>query len=318
MKLIIQIPCFNEESTLPVVLKELPKKIKGFEKVEILVIDDGSVDETAKIANKYGADHLITMGSNRGLAKAFSRGIEKALDLGADVVVNTDGDNQYSASDIEKLVAPIVNKKADIVVGCRPIKDHPEFSVIKKTLQIVGSWVLRVISRTNIADATSGYRAFSREACQRLHIVSTFSYTMETLILAGNSGLRVEQVQINVNPKTRESRLFNSIYEFILKSGGTILSMFVMYRPGIIFTISALIFLFPALVIGLRFIYFIYYDSTPDLERTYIPSLILFSVFTVTGVILLALGVMASLIKIVRQLNQEVLYQLKKNNYPRK
>ena len=242
MKLIIQIPCFNEEKTLSDTINDLPRKVLGFDSVEILVIDDGSTDKTFEKAKELGVEHIIQLGSNRRLATAFKFGIEYALDLGADVIVNTDGDNQYCGKDIPKSTKPIVDKTADMVVGCRPIKNHPEFTFFKKILQILGSWTLRKISRTNIRDAASGFRGFSRETCQRLSIISQFSYTMESLIQAGNSGLRIKSVDIRINKKTRDSRLFKNIPEFIFKSTSTIFMMFLLYRPGRFFTLCSSFF----------------------------------------------------------------------------
>ena len=257
MKLIIQIPCFNEEKTLSSTINDLPLEVEGFNEVELLVIDDGSTDKTFEKAKQLGVEHIIQLGSNRGLATAFRIGIEYALEQGADVIVNTDGDNQYCGKDIAKLTRPIIEKKADMVIGCRPIKNHPEFELIKKILQIFGSWILRKIAKTNIRDAASGFRAFSRETCQRLNIISQFSYTMESLIQAGNSGLRIKSVDIRVNKKTRESRLFKNIPEFIYKSGTTIFMMFLLYRPGKFFALFASFFLVPSLMLGIRFLYLI-------------------------------------------------------------
>jgi len=311
VKLIIQIPCFNEEATLPEVIRELPRSVTGFECVEYLVIDDGSTDRTAKVASDSGAHHVLRLGSNRGLAATFRRGIEYALEHGADVVVNTDGDNQYPGEDVPKLVAPIQEGRADLVVGCRPIMDHPEFGVVKKVLQALGSWTLRKISKTQARDAASGFRAFSRETCERLYIFSKFSYCMETLIQAGNSGLRVESVDVGVNPKTRDSRLFRSIPEYLWKSGSTMLSMFVLYRPGRFFSIIAGAFLALAFVLGARFIYLVYFVGLHDSDRTYVPSLILLAVCAITGVLFLGLGVLGELLKAVRQLQQEQMYLLR-------
>tara|TARA_Y100001970_G_C14259267_1_gene878360 strand:+ start:10088 stop:11032 length:945 start_codon:yes stop_codon:yes gene_type:complete len=311
MKLIIQIPCFNEEDSLPATICDLPEKVEGFDTVEYLVIDDGSTDKTYERAKKLGVHHVIQLGSNRGLATAFKCGIEFALENGADVVVNTDGDNQYCADDIPKLTKPIIEKKADMVIGCRPIKDHPEFIFIKKILQWIGSWALRKVSRTNVRDAASGFRAFSRETCQRMSIVTQFSYTMESLIQAGNSGLRLASVDIRVNKKTRDSRLFKSIPEFIYRSGSTILMMFLLYRPGRFFSICSSFFLGPALILGLRFLYLVYIN--PDPTRTYIPSLILLSIFAWTGFLLIALGLIGVKIKALRQIQHEILYITRKN-----
>jgi glycosyltransferase involved in cell wall biosynthesis len=217
VKLIIQIPCLNEAKTLPATLADLPESIPGIETIEVQIIDDGSVDGTADVARVHGVKHIVSMGSNRGLAKAFAAGVAHAISLGADIVVNTDADNQYCGEDIAKLIPPILENQADIVVGCRPILEHPEFTPVKKALQLAGSWALRKISRTTVRDAPSGFRAFSRLACQRLFIHSTFSYCIETLVQAGNTGLRVKSVDIRVNPQTRPSRLFNSIPQYLKK-----------------------------------------------------------------------------------------------------
>ena len=311
MKLIIQIPCFNEEKTLSSTLNDLPREVEGFNEVEILVIDDGSTDKTYEKAKQLGVEHIIQLGSNRGLATAFKIGIEYALDQGADVIVNTDGDNQYSGKDIAKLTKPIIEKKADMVIGCRPIKNHPEFELVKKILQIFGSWVLRKISKTNIRDAASGFRAFSRETCQRLNIISQFSYTMESLIPAGNSALRIKSVDIRVNKKTRESRLFKNIPEFIYKSGSTIFMMFLLYRPGRFFSLFSSFFLIPSFMLGIRFVYLISQNSDPS--RTYIPSLILLSILAWTGFLCIAIGLIGIKIKSLRKIQNEILYHIKKN-----
>lgn len=312
MKLIIQIPCYNEEKTLPAVIRDLPRQVPGFDEVEYLVIDDGSSDRTARVAKELGVQHILQLGSNRGLATAFSRGIEYALEQGADVVVNTDGDNQYRAADIPKLTAPILEGHADLVVGCRPIMDHPEFGPVKKLLQSFGSWTLRKISRTRVRDAASGFRAFSRETCQRLFVTSTFSYCMETLIQAGSSGLRVVSVDVGINPKMRDSRLFNSIREYVYRSGSTIVSMFVLYRPGLFFVLIASAFLVFALSLGARFAYLTYIASETDPTRTYLPSLIVMAVSALTGVFFFGLAVIGELLKSMRILQQEQMFLRKR------
>lgn len=313
MKLIIQIPCFNEDKTLAETIKDLPSNINGISTIEIMVIDDGSTDKTVEIAKSLNVDHIVKLGSNRGLATAFQRGTEYALDKGADIVVNTDADNQYNGSDIEKLVKPIINHDADLVVGCRPIKNHPEFNLIKKILQLLGSWTLRKISKTNVRDAASGFRAFSRETLQRIFIHSKFSYCMETLIQAGNSGIRVSSVDIRVNPKTRESRLFKSITEYIKKSSGTMLAMFILYRPGSFFSVCAFPFILTSLLLGIRFIYLIY-GSVDNGDRTYIPSLILLAVCAIIATLLLALGIIGEILKAQRKVNEECLYLQRKKS----
>lgn len=311
MKLFIQIPCLNEALTIQDVIKDLPEKIKGIDSIEVLIIDDGSTDKTVKIAKKAGVNHILKLGTNRGLAYAFMSGINYCLEHGADIVVNTDGDNQYNGRDIKKIVQPILEDHADMVVGSRPIMRHKEFSFAKKILQVLGSRTLRLISKTKIKDAPSGFRAMSRKVCMQLYVYSRFSYTMETLIQAGNSNMRVISVDIRVNPKTRGSRLFKSSFEHVRKSGTTILNMFVLYRPGRFFSIIALLFLLPSLYLGLRFIYLVFITQNPDPERTYIPSLILLAIFAFIGIFSIFLGIIGELIKQQRKLMEEVNRNLK-------
>ena len=319
MKLIIQIPCFNEEKTLPFTLKALPNYIKGIEKIETLIIDDGSSDSTAEVAKKCGVDHIIRFDSNRGLGQAFNFGIKKSVELGADIVVNTDADNQYRGSDIEKLVKPILEGKSDLVIGCRPIKHHPEFSFIKKLLQFTGSWVMRKISGANIPDAASGFRAFTKNACLRLNIHSNFSHCMETLIQASASNIRYSWVKIDVNPKQRESRLFKSILHYIWNSGKTILAVSFYYNPTRLFTFISIIFIFPSIIIGLRFIYLVYIQPF-DGDRSYIPSLILLSILGGVSTVCLGLALIGEFFKVHRRINEQILFEIKslslnKNKY---
>lgn len=307
MKLIIQIPCFNEEMTLEGVISDLPRELPGISVIEYLVIDDGSTDNTVAVAKKLKVHHILRLGSNRGLAYAFSQGLRYALEKGADIVVNTDGDNQYVGKDIGKLVAPILEGKADMVVGCRPIRQHLEFSPVKKMFQLFGSWVMRKISKTDVRDAPSGFRAFSREACLRMFVYSRFSYTMETLILAGNSNLRVFSVDIRINPKTRKSRLFRNMFEHIYKSTDTIIRMFILYRPGRFFLWIGTFFNLIAVALGIRFIYLMYITSHPVSGRTYIPSLILLAIMAFWGVISYMIGILGELMKFIRKQNEEIL-----------
>jgi glycosyltransferase involved in cell wall biosynthesis len=309
MKLIIQIPCLNEEDTLPQTLADLPREVPGIDVVEFLVIDDGSTDRTVEIARECGAHHVLTLGSNRGLATAFRKGVDYALAQGADIIVNTDGDNQYCGADIPKLVQPVLEDKADIVVGSRPITDHPEFGIVKKLLQVAGSWVLRLISKTTVRDAPSGFRAFSREACLRIFLYTKFSYCMETLIQAGNNGLRVASVDIRVNPKTRDSRLFSSIFQYLWKTGSTMVSMFILYRPSRLFIALSVLFGLPALFLGGRFIYLVYLLESSDPKRTYIPSLLLMAVLALCSFLLLVVAILAELSRSQRRLTEETLYQ---------
>jgi len=310
VKLIIQIPCFNEEKNLPDTLSSLPKEIAGVDIIETLVVDDGSSDNTAEIAKKIGTNHIVSLGRNRGLGYAFQSGLRHSLALGADIVVNTDGDNQYDARDIPKLIAPILSGKADFVIGCRPIRSHPEFSPLKKALQWFGSWILRRTSKTDVPDAASGFRAYSRETCLRLMVYSRFSHCMETLIQAGNAGLTVTWTDIRVNPSTRPSRLFKSIPQYLWKSGCTIFAMSTLYAPGRIFSWLASLFLLPAFLLGARFFYLTYFTPL-DPERTYLPSLILLAVLGITGFLLLALGLLGELLRTHRRLSEEIIYETK-------
>jgi glycosyltransferase involved in cell wall biosynthesis len=308
MKLIIQIPCFNEETTLKETISDIPKEIEGVDLIEILVVDDGSTDKTVEVATECGVHHILSLGSNCGLATAFRKGSQYALQQGADILVNTDADNQYYGGDIPKLVKPIIDSKADLVIGCRPIKNHPEFNPVKKILQLLGSWTLRQISKTEVRDAASRFRAFSRETCQRIFIHSRFSYCMETLIQAGNIGLRVVSVDIKVNPKTRESRLFKSIPQYIKKSGGTMLMMFILYRPGRFFLTTATPFILLSLGIGFRFIYLVYWSANPDPTRTYLPSLILLAVCSIASIVFIALAIIGEIMNAQRRLTEENLF----------
>ena len=309
MRLIIQIPCLNEEGTLPQTLADLPREIPGIDSIEYLVIDDGSSDHTTEVARECGAHHVLRLGSNRGLATAFRLGVDYALHHGADIVVNTDGDNQYCGADIAKLVQPILEDRADLVVGCRPIVNHPEFGIIKKIFQLCGSAVLRMISKTTVRDAPSGFRAFSRETCQRIFLYSKFSYCMETLIQAGNNGLRITSVDVHVNPQTRDSRLFSSIPQYIWKTGTTMVSMFILYRPSRLFMSAAVLLFGGAFTLGLRFIYLVYLTGHTDATRTYLPSVVLLAVLAVSGFLMVVVSVLAELSRCQRRLTEEALYQ---------
>ena len=314
MKLVIQIPCLNEEATLPATIRDLPREVPGFSSVEFLVIDDGSTDCTAEVARKLGVHHVLQLGSNRGLASAFHRGLAYSMEQGADVVVNTDADNQYRALDIPALVAPILANQADLVVGCRPILEHPEFSPTKKLLQALGSWILRQISRTNVRDAASGFRAFSRQTCQRIFLYGHFSHCMETLIQAGNSGLRVSSVEIGINPQTRPSRLFRNIPEYLFISSSTIIKMFILYRPWSFFASLSLPFFCLSLLLGLRFLYLVYWVDSVASGRSHIPSLILLSVSAFFGIFMITIGILAELTRAQRRLTEETLFLLKCSN----
>lgn len=308
MKLIIQIPCFNEQDTLPSVLEDIPKKIPNVSVIETLVIDDGSTDKTSEIAKKHGVNHIIKFKRNKGLAHAFKAGIEESLRLGADIIVNTDADNQYYGGDIGKLVAPIVNGNADMVVGARPIDDIDDFSWMKKKLQRLGSFFVRFFSHTPISDATSGFRAFSREAALRINIFSSYTYTLESLIQAGENKLKLVDVPIRVNDKTRESRLFKNIPSYISKSIITIIRVCILYRPlKYFFIIGTSVFSFGVLL-GLRFLYF-YLTGSGD---GHIQSLILASVFITLGFQLLMIGLLADVVATNRKIAEDIQLRIKK------
>ena len=299
MKLFIQIPCLNEESTLPQTLADLPKHIDGIDEIEVMVVDDGSTDRTVEVARECGVKHVVSHGSNRGLAAAFSSGRDYALAHGADILVNTDADNQYCGADIGKLV------------GCRPILAHKEFSPFKKFLQLCGSWALRQISKTTVRDAPSGFRAFSRNALSRIFLHSRFSYCMETLIQAGTTGMRVSSVDIRVNPKTRDSRLFKSIPQYLRKTGGTMLSMFVLYRPGGFFSLLSVPFFVLSTILGCRYVWLVYIVGNTG-KTYYIPSLILLSVSAFIGALCLLLAALGSLLAANRRLEEEQLFLLRR------
>jgi len=257
MKLIVQIPCYNEEQTLPETVKDIPRKIDGIDQVEILIIDDGSTDKTVEIAKEIGVDHIVRNICNKGLARTFLAGLDASLKLGADIIVNTDGDNQYKGEDIPKLIEPILKEEADIVIGDRQTDKVAHFGFAKKKLQKIGSWVIRGLSETDVPDAVSGFRAFRRQAAMQMNIVSPFSYTIETIIQAGKKHLAVTSVPIGTNPKTRESRLFKSIPNFIERSLTTMIRMYTMYQPLRVFFYIGFFFILAGFIPSIRFL--IYY-----------------------------------------------------------
>jgi glycosyltransferase involved in cell wall biosynthesis len=262
VKLIIQIPCYNEEETLPQTVADLPREVAGFDIVEWLVIDDGSADRTSQVARELGVHHVVRHRRNRGLAAAFLTGLDTALKLGATVIVNTDADNQYDASFIPDITAPVLDGRADIVVGERPIESVPEFSGIKKRLQRFGSWVVRSFSGTDILDAASGFRAFDREAAMKLHVYGKYTYTMETLFQAGAEGLKVVSVPIKVNPQTRESRLVKSSFQYVKRSASTIIRSYAIYRPFRFFASVAVPFAVVGLALIVRWLVLYFVEDT--------------------------------------------------------
>ena len=304
MKLIIQIPCLNEAETLPETLKVLPRQVPGFTVVEWLVVDDGSQDKTTEVARALGVDHVVRHRRNKGLARAFITGLNECLRLGADVIVNTDGDNQYEADDIPKLVAPILEGKADIVIGARPINTHKHFSRTKKLLQKVGSWVVRQVSHTDVPDTTSGFRAFNREAAQRTMVFNEYTYTLETIIQAGHRKLAITSVPVRVNEVKRPSRLFRSIPAYVRQSIITIVRIYVIYRPFHFFGSIGLLFFLAGILIGVRFLY---YYLTGD-GSGHLQSLILMSVLLGMGFQTVLIAFVADLFAANRKMLEEIRY----------
>ena len=308
MKLIIQIPCYNEEVALPVTLSQLPEHIDGIDEIEILISDDGSTDRTVEIAKSYGVHHIETTTHHRGLARTFMAGIQRAIAEGADIIVNTDADNQYNAEDIEKLVRPIIDKKADIVIGARPIKQIKEFSKLKKFLQFAGSKIVRLLSSTATEDAPSGFRAFSRDAALSINVFDNYTYTIETVIQSKTKGLHIISVPIRVNSSYRKSRLVKNIFSYIRKNSFTILRMFIIYRPFRFFAlIGGVIFLF-GMVLIVRFLLYYFFGS----GNGHIQSLIISSILLITGFQTFIFGVLADLLAINRKLIEDVQVRTKK------
>lgn len=307
-KLIIQIPCLNEAETLPDTLADLPREVPGFETVEWLIIDDGSTDDTSEVARQCGVDHVVRFNANKGLAVAFQAGMDASLKLGADVIVNTDADNQYRGEDILQLVEPIVARRADIVVGDRQVQNHPEFSWTKKTLQRLGSWVVRRASGTEIPDATSGFRAYTRDAALRLNVVSGFSYTLETLIQAGKSDIAVTSVPIRTNPKSRESRLFSSTFQYIKRSIGTIFQIWTMYGPLPAFLWPAFVFALGGSWLVGRFLWFYFTESGPT---GHVQSLVLGAALLIVAFLLVMLGIIGDLLRSNRILTERALHRIR-------
>ncbi len=308
MKLIIQIPCLNEEKTLPLTLNDLPKSIPGVDEIEILVINDGSTDDTVQVARENGVHHIVNMTNRKGLAAAFLAGLDASVKLGADIIVNTDGDNQYSGESVPDLIQPILNNEADMVIGDRQIDDVAEFSTIKKKLQHLGSWVVRQVSGTDIPDTTSGFRAFNREAALRLNVISRFTYTLETIIQAGRKNIAVTHVPIKTNKKLRESRLFKSIPSYIGRSAGTIFRIYAMYEPMRIFSFVGALFVAAGLYRPVTFLYKqVVFDGGGHVQ-----SLILSSILIVVGFLFFFIGLAADLIAGNRRLTEDTLYRVKK------
>ncbi|MFN7147881.1 MAG: glycosyltransferase family 2 protein [Microthrixaceae bacterium] len=298
-KLIIQIPCFNEEQTLPATLADLPRQVAGFDEVEWLVIDDGSEDRTSEVARELGVDHVVRVPENRGLANAFLTGLDTALRRGADVIVNTDADNQYDGSCIPALVAPIVSGEADLVIGERPIEAVDDFSPLKKRLQRLGSGVVRAFSSTEVRDAASGFRAFSRQTAMRTQVFGKYSYTMETIVQAGWEGMRIVGVDISVNPATRPSRLVKSIPKYIWRSGQTIVRSFALYKPfRFFFGVGVVPFVLSMLLVARWF----YLQTFTENAASRVPSLVGAAVLLLMAVQIWVFGFLADLLSVNRRI----------------
>jgi glycosyltransferase involved in cell wall biosynthesis len=309
-KVIIQIPCYNEAATLPGTLRDLPRSLPGVDVLEWLVIDDGSTDGTSDVARANGVRHVIRFDRNRGLAAAFAAGLEASVKAGADIVVNTDADNQYRAADIEALVTPILERRAEIVIGDRRVGSLPNFSWLKRRLQVVGSWVLGRAAELETPDATSGFRALSRDAALRTLVLSNYSYTLETLIQAGARRAAVLFVPISINPQTRPSRLMRSIPEYLRKSSVTIVRAYAMYRPLRVFVTLGSILIVLGLLPGLRFLYFYFSGNRVG----HVQSLILAAVLLIVGFQVVLIGLVADVLASNRKLLEEVVYRLRRKD----
>ena len=311
MKLIIQIPCYNEAETLEIALNALPKHIDGIDVIEYLIINDGSSDNTVEVAKNWGVNYVVNFRNNKGLARGFMAGIDACLRNGADIIVNTDADNQYNADDIEKLVQPILRKEAGMVIGERPIDDTEDFSPLKKKLQHLGSWVVRKASKTDIPDAPRGFRAYSRSTAMRLNVINEYTYTLETIVQAGRNKMAVTSVPIRTNGELRPSRLFNSMFGYIKKSMLTIGRAYMMYRPLAVFTAIAAVFGASGAGLGIRYLAK-YAKGKGD---GHVQSLILSSMLIIIGVLAGVVGLLADVISGNRKLLQEIQYELRKMDY---
>ena len=311
MKLIIQIPCFNESETLEIALNDLPKQLDGVDEIEYLIINDGSKDNTVEVAKKWGVHHIVNFKQNKGLAKGFMAGLDGCLRNGADIIVNTDADNQYCAEDIATLIQPILDGKADMVIGARPIDQTEHFSYIKKKLQHLGSWVVRKASNTNIPDAPSGFRAFSREAAMRINVVNDYTYTLETIVQAGREKIAITSVPIRTNAELRPSRLFSSIWGYVKKSMLTIIRAYMMYKPLKCFTFLSIPPVVVGLLIGFRFLYYMAIGQAGG----HVQSLILACTLILMGFVGVMIGLVGDVMAANRKILEDTQYHVRKMEY---
>jgi glycosyltransferase involved in cell wall biosynthesis len=311
MKLIIQIPCYNEAETLEVALNDLPEHLEGIDEIEYLIVDDGSQDETVEVAKHWGVHHVVRFSQNKGLARGFMAGLDGCLRNGADIIVNTDADNQYSASDIQRLIQPILDGKADMVIGARPIDDIEHFSRVKKILQKFGSWAVRQASNTDIPDAPSGFRAMTRDTAMRINVVNDYTYTLETIVQAGQEKIAITSVPVHTNPELRPSRLFHGIWAYVKKSIVIILRSYMMYKPLKCFTYLSIAPILIGLVIGIRFIYFFITQGGGG----HIQSLILACTLIIIGFLTFMIGLVSDLISSNRRILTDTQYHVRRMEY---
>lgn len=311
-KLIIQIPCFNEASTLPATLADLPRSVPGIDVVEVLIIDDGSKDGTSDVARACGVDHIVRLRRNKGLAAAFTAGIDASLKAGADYIVNTDADNQYAAHEIPRLLEPLLRGEADIVIGDRNVAELQHMSWRKRQLQQLGSWVVRQVSNTTVPDTTSGFRAYTREAALRMTIVSEFSYTLESIIQAGKKRMAIAHVPVATNPRTRESRLFDSVFGYIKRSSATIVRIYTMYEPLKVFTYLGLFVFGVGFAVSVRFVYY-YFEGE---AYRHLGSMIAAAVVMIVGFQVLVIGLLADVISANRKLLEDLVYRVRSLELP--
>lgn len=311
MKLIIQIPCYNEAKTLEIALNALPRQIEGIDAIEYLIINDGSDDDTVEVARRWGVNYVVNFRKNRGLAKGFMAGLDACLRNGADIIVNTDADNQYEGADIEKLVRPILEKKTDIVIGERPIDEIEDFSPLKKKLQHFGSWVVRKASRSDIPDAPSGFRAYSREAAMRLNVTNEYTYTLETIVQAGRTKIAMDSVPVRTNKETRPSKLMKSMTGYIKKSILTIGHVFMLYKPLQFFAAIGSVIFFAGVAVGVRFLYYYFHGAGGG----HIQSLILAAILLLLGFQTVIAGLLADVIASNRKILEDVQYHVRKMDY---
>lgn len=314
MKLIIQIPCYNEAETLEITLNDLPKHIDGIDEIEYLIINDGSKDNTVEVARNWGVNYIVNFKRNKGLARGFMAGLDACLRNGADIIVNTDADNQYCGEDIEKLVRPIIEGRTDIVVGARPIDQTQHFSPLKKKLQHLGSWVVRKASKSDIPDAPSGFRAYSRDAAMQLNVTNDYTYTLETIVQAGRGRIAMESVPIRTNPELRPSRLFHSMFGYVKKAVITIVRAYVMYRPLTFFTIVGSVPFVLGFGLGVRFLIYMFNGQASG----HVQSLILASTLLMMGFMTYMIGILSDTVASNRKLLEDIQKRVRRLDYEKK